>query len=152
MAGLKKEEIKGLFAIIDAGYAKTREKIDKMGVISAKHVLTQLSKDGFGKRFLTPQMINEFTSDKKLQFVIVDLFIALLYLYVLGLITYPHAQGRYPDTQPIDYRAGSGLFECFELVTNKTKFVIDSFEEFLDKVVSIKVKLAIASTQDAGIL
>lgn len=148
MAELKKDEIQGLFAIIDHGYEKTRQKIDKMGIIGAKHALTQLSKDGLGKRFLTPQMINEFASDKNLQFVLVDLFIALLYLYVLGLITYPHAESRYPDTQLIDYRSDFGLSECFDLVADKTEFAINSLETFWQKIISIKLKLATASTQN----
>ena len=148
MAELNKDEIQGLFAVIDHGYEKTRQKIDKMGIIGAKHALIQLSKDGLGKKFLTPQMINEFASDKNLLFVLVDLFIALLYLYVLGLITYPHAKSRYPDTQLIDYRSDFGLSECFDLVVDKTEFAINSLETFLQKVISIKLKLATASTQN----
>lgn len=148
MSELKKDEILSLFAVIDTTYDKTRSKIENIGVIAAKNLLTQLSKEGLGKKLLTPQIIKEFASDKQLQLVLVDLFIAFLYLYVLAMITSPHAKSRYPDTQLIDYGMGSGLFECFELVANKTEFAINSLETFLQKILLLKVKLAVASAQN----
>jgi hypothetical protein len=152
LAGLTKEEIQSLFALLDAGYEKTRHKIANIGVIGAKQILTQLSKEGLGRKFLSPQLINEFALDKNLQFVLVDLFIALLYLYVLGLITFPHAQSRYPEKQLIDYRSNYGLSECIDLVVTKTEFAITSLEIFLQKMTSIKVKLAVIGMQNTTII